>query len=72
MCVPLDFEIEYRERHGFVVGYPEDAHIRELREAPTDKNRVLKGRVVVPWEDYDRKSASASSPLARARIAELS
>ena len=62
MSVPPDFEIEDRERRGFVVGYPEDANIRELCEAAPDKNRVRERRVVVPGEDHHRQLDSGEQP----------
>jgi len=55
MGVTPDFEIEGRERHGLVVGDPENADIRELAKPAADKDRVGKCRVVIPGEDHDPK-----------------
>jgi len=62
MRVPPDFDIARRERHGFVVGYPEDAHIRDLRKPAADKDRVRKRRVVVSGKDHDRHACLGKQP----------
>ena len=55
MRVPPDLEIKEGKRHGFVVGDPEDADIRDPVEPSADKDRVVKCRVVVSGKDHNRE-----------------
>ena len=56
MRVPPNFEIEDRERHGFVMGYSEDADVWEFRKPAADKNRVGKCWVVISGKKHDRQA----------------
>jgi len=62
MRVPPDFEIEDRERHGLVVGYPENRKVRNPSEPAADKDRVRKCRIVVPGKNHDREIGFGEQP----------
>ena len=56
MRVPPNFEIEDRERNGFVMGYSKDADVWEFRKPAADKNRIGKCGVVISGKKHHRQS----------------
>jgi hypothetical protein len=62
MGMPPDFEIKVRKRHGFVVGYPENADIRQSTKPAADKDRVGKRRVMVSGKNHDRETGFGKHP----------